>query len=108
VERNLSIARLVLKTLGRPESLIEHVEDRPAHDRRCALNIEKIRVRLGWTQTKAMSEGLGSTIEWYGKNADWLGEIRRGEYRTYYEKHYANRSSALDAVRRPALKDSKH
>jgi dTDP-glucose 4,6-dehydratase len=100
IEENTSMARHVLKLLGKPESLIQYVEDRPGHDRRYALNTNKIRTRLGWTHSIALSDGLARTIEWYRTNPEWLDEIRRGEYRTYYEKYYANRSSTLESIRR--------
>lgn len=98
---NLALAREVLKLTGRAESLIKHIEDRPGHDRRYALDSAKLRNELRWSPAIGLSEGLASTIEWYRTNAAWLDQIRRGEYRDYYNKYYSNRSMALRSIRRP-------
>jgi dTDP-glucose 4,6-dehydratase len=97
---NLSIARRILAVLKLPESLIQHVEDRPGHDRRYALNSEKIRSTLDWSPRTTLADGLAQTISWYRENSGWLEEIRRGDYRTYYEKYYVNRGASLRAIRR--------
>jgi dTDP-glucose 4,6-dehydratase len=107
VETNLSMALRVLKHLGLPETLVQHVEDRPGHDRRYALNSEKIRKETGWTPTTELADGLANTIEWYRKNAQWLEEVKRGEYQSYYEKYYANRGPSLESVRRGARSSEK-
>ncbi len=101
-DTNLSIARKILELAGRPATLIEHIEDRPGHDRRYALDSEKIGRDLGWKPSIALANGVAATMDWYRANTQWLDEIRRGEYRTYYEKYYANRTSALESIRRPA------
>ncbi len=69
VKDNLTMARDLLKIIGKPESLISHVTDRPGHDRRYALNSEKIRSQLGWEPSISLEDGLRQTVEWYRKNA---------------------------------------
>jgi len=67
VEDNLGMARCLLKIIGKPESLISHVPDRPGHDRRYALNSGKIMSELGWKPLIPLEEGLRQTVEWYRK-----------------------------------------
>jgi dTDP-glucose 4,6-dehydratase len=69
VKDNLTMARDLLKIIGKPESFISHVTDRPGHDRRYALNSEKIRSQLGWEPSISLEDGLRQTVEWYRKNA---------------------------------------
>jgi dTDP-glucose 4,6-dehydratase len=97
---NLSMAKKVLRLLGKPESLIAHVEDRPGHDRRCALDGKKAATELGWKQEIKLEEGLRETIGWYGSNAKWIEDLRAGEYRQYYKKYYENRADSLKAIAR--------
>jgi dTDP-glucose 4,6-dehydratase len=85
IQENLSMARAVLRLLGKPENLLAHVEDRPGHDRRYALNCEKAERELGWTPQIPLDEGLRQTVDWYKTNKAWLEGIRSGEYRTYDE-----------------------
>jgi len=86
-EENLSLVRRILELCGRDESLIEHVTDRPGHDRRYSLSSEKIRA-LGWEPGTGLDDGLPRTVEWYRGSEDWWGPIRSGEYRAYYERQY--------------------
>ena len=99
VEENLSIARRLLRWMGKPESLLRHVQDRPGHDRRYALRSQKAQQELGWKQAIPLDEGLRQTIEWYRSNASWLAAVRGGEYRMYYKQYYENRDSSLRAIR---------
>ena len=85
---NVDVVRRILKLTGRDESLIEHVTDRPGHDRRYSLSSEKLRAELGWEPRVRFAEGLERTIEWYRDNEAWWGPIRSGEYREYYERQY--------------------
>jgi dTDP-glucose 4,6-dehydratase len=85
---NLHVARAILGHLGRPESLIRFVQDRPGHDRRYAIDCRRAKRELGWKPAVKFEQGLGDTIEWYRANPDWVERIRSGEYRKYYEKHY--------------------
>jgi dTDP-glucose 4,6-dehydratase len=68
VKDNLTMARDLLKIIGKPESLISHVPDRPGHDRRYALNSGKIKRELGWKPLIPLEEGLRQTVAWYRKN----------------------------------------
>lgn len=95
---NLSMVRRILHILGKPDSLLAHVKDRPGHDRRYALNCKKIEAQLGWKPVISLDDGLCRTIEWYKRHASWLAGVRDGGYRRYYEKHYENREASLRAV----------
>jgi dTDP-glucose 4,6-dehydratase len=86
--QNLEVVRRILDLTGRDESLIEHVRDRPGHDRRYSLASEKIRSELGWEPRVRFTEGLERTVEWYRRNEWWWAPIRSGEYREYYERQY--------------------
>jgi dTDP-glucose 4,6-dehydratase len=85
---NIDVVRRILELTGRDDSLIEHVTDRPGHDRRYSLGSDKIKAELGWEAQVHFAEGLERTVEWYRDNEDWWGPIRSGEYREYYERHY--------------------
>jgi dTDP-glucose 4,6-dehydratase len=98
IEENLILARRLLNFTGKPESLLSYVKDRPGHDRRYALNCDKMEREFGWKPVISLDEGLRQTINWYKKNNDWLACVRGGEYRTYYEKYYENRNSSLHAI----------
>jgi dTDP-glucose 4,6-dehydratase len=101
VVENLTMARRVLRATGKSESLLSHVADRPGHDRRYALNCEKIERELGWKPVISLGDGLRETVEWYRTNTKWLAGVRGGEYRTYYQKYYENRDSSLQAIKKP-------
>ena len=98
VQENLTIAHRLLRILGRPESLLSYVKDRPGHDRRYALRCEKMKNELGWEPQMPLEEGLRQTVDWYKTNTSWLDEIRAREYRSYYEKYYENRDAALQEI----------
>ncbi len=98
VEKNIDMVWRLLQILGKPESLISYVKDRPGHDRRYALECSKMNRELGWSPCIPLEEGLKQTVEWYKANGAWLAEIRKGEYRSYYEKYYVNRDSSLRAI----------
>jgi len=78
---NIEVARLILRELGKPESLIDHVADRPGHDRRYAIDAGKISRTLGWKPTVPFPEGLSATVRWYLENEEWWKAILTGEYR---------------------------
>jgi dTDP-glucose 4,6-dehydratase len=84
---NIDVVMRILELTGAPESLIEHVTDRPGHDRRYSLSSEKVRA-LGWEPQVRFSEGLEQTVDWYRDNAWWWEPIRSGDYRAYYERQY--------------------
>jgi len=95
---NLEVISRLLKLMGKPESLITHVTDRPGHDRRYALDCSKIEKQLQWRPQVQLDDGLARTVGWYRDNADWVEAVRRAEYRTYYAKCYENRNTLLEAV----------
>jgi dTDP-glucose 4,6-dehydratase len=86
-EENIDVVRRILALTGRDESLIEHVTDRPGHDRRYSLSSDKVRA-LGWEPLTRFEDGLPRTVDWYRDNEWWWQPIRSGEYREYYERHY--------------------
>jgi dTDP-glucose 4,6-dehydratase len=88
---NLMIVTRLLETLGKGRELIEHVKDRPGHDRRYAIDADKARSELGWSPRIAFSDGLAATVHWYLGNRGWWERVRTGEYRTYYERNYGAR-----------------
>jgi dTDP-glucose 4,6-dehydratase len=79
--RNLEIVRAVLAHLGKPESLIQLVRDRPGHDRRYAIDASKAQGELGWGPQKRFDEALAATVDWYRANERWWQRILSGEYR---------------------------
>jgi dTDP-glucose 4,6-dehydratase len=85
---NLEVVQRILDLAGRDESLIEHVQDRPGHDRRYSLSAQKLKDELGWEAQVHFEEGLRRTFDWYRDNEAWWEPIRSGEYRAYYEKQY--------------------
>lgn len=88
---NIDIVKLILKKLGKPESLITYVQDRKGHDRRYAIDPTKIGKELGWAPETMFAEGIEKTVDWYLANRKWWQDIISGEYRNYYEKMYSNR-----------------
>jgi dTDP-glucose 4,6-dehydratase len=91
---NLKIVKTILKHLGKPESLMLYVKDRPGHDRRYALDSRKIR-QLGWQPQVSFEDGIARTIDWYRSNSSWLDHARSGEYRIYYDRHYTHRAKTF-------------
>lgn len=106
IVENLTMAQRLLRILGKPETLLNYVKDRPGHDRRYALSCKKMESDLGWKPSIPLDVGLRQTIEWYKGNSDWMERIRAGEYRSYYEKYYENRDTSLDAVAQSGSKSS--
>jgi dTDP-glucose 4,6-dehydratase len=88
---NLDITKIILGILGKPESLIKFVKDRPGHDRRYALDISKAKSELGWQPVMDFREGLEETVKWYLSNEKWWRDILSGEYRKFYDVHYRER-----------------
>ncbi len=84
---NIEVVHRILQLTGASEDQIEHVTDRPGHDRRYSLSADKLRA-LGWSAQVRFEEGLARTVDWYRENAWWWEPIRSGEYREYYERHY--------------------
>lgn len=88
---NTEIVTTILRQLGKPESLITYVEDRPGHDRRYAIDPAKIIRELGWKPKYNFDSGIKATIEWYLSHRDWWNRILSGEYQAYYEQQYRTR-----------------
>ncbi len=88
---NIDVVKTVLSILGKDESLITYVKDRPGHDMRYAIDPTKIKNELGWYPETTFENGIKKTVEWYLQNEDWWQEIVSGEYMNYYEKMYKDR-----------------
>ncbi len=88
--QNIEIVRLILRALGKPESLIRFVKDRPGHDRRYAIDASKIRRELAWEPRFTFEEALPRTIQWYRSNRLWLERVRSGAYRDFYRLQYGS------------------
>lgn len=88
---NIDIVKLILKELGKPESLITYVKDRKGHDRRYAIDPAKIHKELGWLPETKFADGIKKTIRWYLENKEWWMEIVSGEYQNYYKKMYGDK-----------------
>jgi dTDP-glucose 4,6-dehydratase len=87
---NVTLTREILRLLGKPESLIQPVTDRPGHDRRYALDAAKLW-RLGWTPRYPFASALESTVRWYREHEAWWRPLKSGEFRAYYERQYGRR-----------------
>lgn len=88
---NLEVVRLILKILKKPESLIQYVTDRPGHDRRYAMDTEKIRRELAWEPKFDFAAALQATVDWYLGHRAWWERIRSGAYQNYYATVYGKR-----------------
>jgi dTDP-glucose 4,6-dehydratase len=88
--QNVTLTRRILALLGKPESLITPVADRPGHDRRYALDSGKIRA-LGWTPAASFEDALATTVEWYRTHEAWWKPIKSGAFRQYYQAQYTAR-----------------
>jgi dTDP-glucose 4,6-dehydratase len=89
--KNIDIVKLILKSVGKSESLIAFVKDRLGHDRRYAIDATKIKNELGWTPAHTFEKGLHETVEWYLANRDWWKRVMTGEYVEYYTTMYSER-----------------
>ncbi|MBR2845410.1 MAG: dTDP-glucose 4,6-dehydratase [Solobacterium sp.] len=89
---NLEVVKTILKALGKPESLIHFVKDRPGHDLRYAMDPTKIETELGWKPEYTFDTGIQKTIEWYLENREWWEHIIKGEYQNYYAEMYKDRN----------------
>jgi dTDP-glucose 4,6-dehydratase len=89
---NIDVARRIVAALSKPESLIQPVKDRPAHDIRYALDTTKLRA-LGWQPQVSFEAGFAQTVQWYVEHQDWWRPIKSGEYLDYYKRQYEARGS---------------
>jgi dTDP-glucose 4,6-dehydratase len=87
---NLTMVEILLETLERPRDLVRHVADRPGHDRRYSLNVDKVKA-LGWTPEHTLPEAISKTARWYRDNEWWWRKVKSGEYLAYYEMQYGQR-----------------
>ena len=88
---NLEVVKTILDKLGKPESLIAFVKDRPGHDMRYAIDPTKIHTELGWLPATCFEDGIDRTIRWYLDNEEWWKDIISGEYQNYFDEMYAAR-----------------
>lgn len=84
---NLEVTNRLLELLGKDETLIQYVKDRPAHDRRYALDTTRLGA-LGWAPRHNFREGLAATVQWYLAHPDWWKPLKSGEYLNYYRRQY--------------------
>jgi len=87
---NIEIVKMILAELGKPESLIQYVKDRPGHDRRYAIDNSKIITQLGWHPAYSFEVGIHETIRWYLDHQEWVDRVTSGEYQNYYQKMYSS------------------
>ncbi|HEY3170159.1 MAG TPA: dTDP-glucose 4,6-dehydratase [Thermoanaerobaculia bacterium] len=99
---NIEITRKVLALLGKPESLIRFVDDRPGHDRRYSLDAGKL-ARLGFASATDFDAGLAETVRWYREREDWWRPIKEKDvaYREYYRSQYGDRLATSSASAKP-------
>lgn len=88
---NIQVVKTILEELGKPESLISYVKDRLGHDRRYAIDADKIRNELGWQPQYPYEKGVQQTIRWYLNNKDWMEQVVSGSYQHYYDTQYKER-----------------
>jgi dTDP-glucose 4,6-dehydratase len=97
--RNLDVVKMILSLVGKPESLIKYVTDRPGHDLRYAIDSTKMKQQLGWEPRWTFTDGLAATVRWYQENASWVEETRSGAYRDYFDRHYLRREQTFSVGR---------
>jgi dTDP-glucose 4,6-dehydratase len=88
---NIEIVKIILKILGKPESLIRYVTDRPGHDRRYAIDSTKIKREIGFEPKVGFEKGMEDTVKWYLASQPWWERIKSGAYLEYYDLMYKNR-----------------
>ena len=89
---NLEVVERILTITGKPRSLMQYVQDRPAHDRRYALSSEKLMKETGWAPQMDFETGLARTIAWYRDNQEWVRHVKSGEYQQFYALNYGGRA----------------
>ncbi len=85
---NMEIIKLIIKEFKKTEEIIDHVKDRPGHDRRYSIDNTKITTELGWKPSYTFEQGIKETIQWYTENEQWMKNVNSGNYKSYYEKMY--------------------
>ncbi|MFP4515474.1 MAG: dTDP-glucose 4,6-dehydratase [Desulfovibrionales bacterium] len=89
---NIEVVRAILKHMGKPQSLITYVTDRPGHDLRYAMDYSLATRELGWMPAVAFEEGLKTTLAWYDQNQEWMEQVQSGAYRTFMDRWYGERT----------------
>jgi dTDP-glucose 4,6-dehydratase len=90
-QSNLQLTHAILDIMGQPAQMIEHVTDRPGHDRRYAIDGTRMADELGWRPTRsAWPEALEQTVGWYTEHQEWWQRVKSGAYRSYYEQQYGS------------------
>jgi dTDP-glucose 4,6-dehydratase len=95
---NLEAVRAILHLLGKPESLIQFVADRPGHDFRYAVDSSKLRNEIGWSPQIEWEQGLRQTVEWYRSHSEWVRGARGEAYDRYYSQMYEKRDQYLSKI----------
>ena len=90
---NRAVTETILRILGKPASLVQSVGDRPAHDRRYAIDYSKLQDELGWQPKVNFRDGIAETVAWYQNNTSWWTRIKTGEYQRFYELNYGRRGA---------------
>ncbi len=88
---NIALTKLLIKMLGKTESSIRYVADRPGHDLRYAIDCSKAEVELGWSPQYTFDRGIQETIDWYLSHQDWVARNRSGDYLKFYAEQYGKR-----------------
>ena len=96
--KNLDVIHQILEAVGASAELIQFVADRPGHDRRYAIDAQKVLKETGWVPETAFAEGLAETVSWYGNHSDWVRNVLNGTYRDYYERMYSSRGDTLSKL----------
>lgn len=102
--RNLELVKKLLSLLGKSESLITFVGDRPAHDRRYALSSEKARTELGWKPQYSFDSAMASTVKWYLENRAWWEKVRDKKFFEYYQQNYSTKHPIEGAHKKQSAK----
>src|SRR5437867_5115871 len=95
---NVKVVREVLRLLGKPETLIQFVTDRPGHDRRYSIDCSKIRREWSWSPEIDFASGLAATIDWYRTHQGWIRDIKDSSYLSYYDRMYTRRDHTLHSL----------
>ncbi len=95
--KNIDLVKTILKLLNRPESLIQYVGDRPAHDRRYGLGADKVESELGWKPSFTFQEGIEQTVNWYQENQNWWRPLQDENYQKYYQANYQSKNLVKEA-----------
>ena len=93
----LTITDTLLALLGKPKTLVQHVEDRPGHDRRYSVDSSKLTRVTGWKPKISFADGIRQTVDWFRANESWWRPIKQGEFRQYYERMYGKRKVLKEA-----------